>query len=374
MAKRRGHNEGSIRQRTDGTWEARISLPAGKRKSFYGKTRTEVHAKLRAAQRDFDAGIDHASGKLTVREFLEKWLSASVKPSVKVRTYEGYESIVRVRVFPHLGRKSLVRVNPLDLQSLYTALAESGLSARSVQHTHRVLHLAFTQAMRWNMLTRNPCDGVTPPQAPRPELRVLNQEQVTALLDATREHPVSALYVLAVTTGMRIGELLGLKWQDIDLDAGKLVVQRALQRQNEAGLVFVEPKTTRSRRTIMLSQRAVAAVRRHKARQNELRLLTGSEWQDHDLIFTNSTGGAPDPGWQRQIFQEELAKAGLPRLRFHDLRHTAATMLLSQGVHPKVVSEMLGHASITLTLDTYSHLVPVMHAQAAAAMDSMLGS
>jgi len=374
MTKRRGHNEGSIRQRADGTWEARISLVGGVRKSLYGKTRTEVQAKLRSAQRDIDAGMSIDSGKITVRDYLEKWLNSSVKPSVKVRTYEGYESIVRVRVLPHLGRKAIGRVTSLDLQSMYTELAESGLSARSVQHTHRVLHLAFTQAMRWSMLTRNPCDGVTPPQAQRPKLQVLTQEQVATLLDVTREHPNHALFVLAVTTGMRIGELLGLTWADIDLDGKKLMVRQSLQRQNEAGLVFVEPKTSRSRRTIMLSQRAVSALRHHRARKNEQRLLTGSEWQDLGLVFSNATGGAPDPGWQRQVFQEELKRAGLPRLRFHDLRHTAATLLLSQGVHPKVVSEMLGHATITLTLDTYSHLVPVMHAQAADAMDSMLGA
>ncbi|MDP9472844.1 MAG: tyrosine-type recombinase/integrase, partial [Chloroflexota bacterium] len=177
-----------------------------------------------------------------------------------------------------------------------------------------------------------------------------------------------------LTTGMRQGELLGLRWEDVSLDEGKLVVRRALQRQRSAGLVFVQPKTGRSRRTILLSQRAVTALRHHRKLQLQTRLAASNEWQDQGLVFANATGGPLDPSWQTATFKETLAKADLPSLRFHDLRHTAATLLLGQGVHPKVVSEMLGHTTITLTLDTYSHLVPVLHAQAAAAMDAVLGA
>ena len=374
MTKRRGHNEGSIKQRADGLWEARVSLPGGKRKSYYGKTRREAQDKLRGALRDLDAGLDPAAGRQTVERFLGQWLSASVRPSVKVKTYEGYEGIVRVRVVPRLGRVPLARLTPLDLQGLYADLEAAGLSRRSVHHTHRALHRAFGQAVRWGLLARNPCDGATPPQPARPEMRVLDQGQVAVLLDATRDHPAHALYVLAVTTGMRIGELLGLRWDDVDLGGSRLVVRRALQRQNQAGLVFVEPKTGRSRRAIVLSQRTVAALRQQRARQLERRLVAGEAWRDQGLVFSNTVGGPADPSWQRAVFYEALRGAGLPAIRFHDLRHTAATLLLAQGVHPKVVSEMLGHATITLTLDTYSHLVPVLHAQAATTMDLLLGA
>ena len=374
MTKRRGHNEGNIKQRADGLWEARVSLPGGKRRSLYGKTRREAQDKLRGALRDLDAGLDPSAGRQTVEQFLGQWLAASVRPSVKVKTYEGYESIVRVRVVPRIGRVALGGLTPLDPQGLYASLEAGGLSRRSVHHTHRALHRAFGQAVRWGLLPRNPCDGATPPQPKRSEMRVLDQEQVAALLHGTRDHPAHALYVLAVTTGMRIGELLGLRWGDVDLGASKLVVRRALQRQNDAGLVFVEPKTGRSRRSIVLSQRAVHALRQHRARQLERRLVAGEAWRDQDLVFCNAAGGPADPSWQRAVFYEALKRAGLPAIRFHDLRHTAATLLLAQGVHPKVVSEMLGHATITLTLDTYSHLLPVMHAQAATAMDEMLGA
>lgn len=293
---------------------------------------------------------------------------------MKVKTYEGYESIVRVRVVPRIGRKTLAKLTPFDLQSLYADLTGAGLLSRSVHHTHRALHRAFTQALRWGLISRNPCDGATAPQPRRAENRVLTQEQVACQLGTTRDHPAHALYVLAVTTGMRIGELLGLRWSDLDLDGARLTVRRALQRQNDAGLVFVEPKTSRSRRTVMLGQRALAAVALHRDRQTFARRAAGDEWKDQDLVFANATGGPLDPSWQRQTFYEALKSAGLPPIRFHDLRHTAATLLLTKGVHPKVVSEMLGHSTITLTLDTYPHLVPVLHAQAAAAMDTMLGA
>ncbi len=374
MQKRRGHNEGNIKQRADGLWEARISLPGGKRKSLYGKTRREAQDKLRAALRDVDAGLDLATGRQKVGQFLDQWLDASVRPSVKVKTYEGYESIVRVRVKPRIGHVLLARVTPLDLQGLYTALAGSGLSNRSIHHTHRALHQAFNQAVRWGLTARNPCDGVTPPRPKRSEMRVLTKDQAAALLDATRTDPAHALYVLAITTGMRQGELLGLRWEDADLDAGKLAVRRALQRQRGKGLVFTEPKSTRSRRVILLSDRAVSALRTHRDRQTFERRVAGSMWQDGGLVFCTGTGAPLDPSWQTKVFKAALKQAGLPDIRFHDCRHTAATLLLAAGVHPKVVSEMLGHATITLTLDTYSHLVPVMHQEAAKAMDAVLGA
>jgi integrase len=370
--KRRGHGEGSIKQRADGLWEARVSLEGGKRRSFYGKTRREAQDKLRGALRDIDAGLNLSADRQTVAQYLDKWLSASAKPSVKVRTYEGYESIVRVRVAPRIGRMQLAKLTPLDLQSLYSELADAGLSARSIGHTHRVLHRALDQAVKWNILARNPCHGTTAPRPQRAEMKVLTPEQVRAFLAATVDHPAHALYTLAVTSGMRVGELLGLQWGDVDLDAGHLTIRRALQQQNSAGLVFVTPKTTKSRRRILLSQRAIDALRAHRDRQTFHRKQVGTEWRDLDLVFPGPFGGPTDPSWSRQVFYAALEAAGMPRVRFHDLRHTAATLALMQGVHPKVVSDMLGHSSVGLTLDTYSHLLPAMHQQAAAAMDAIL--
>jgi integrase len=373
--KRRGHGEGTIAQRkSDGRWVAALFLPNGRRKFLYAKTHKEAVEKLRAAQRGLDNGLDLDTGRLTVAQYLDKWLSASVQPSVKVKTYEGYESIVRIRVVPRVGRKQLPNVTALDLQDLYAQLAADGLANRSIHHTHRCLHRAFVQAMRWNLISRNPCDGVTPPRPMRTEMHVLTPDQADTFLIATRQHPAHALYMLAITTGMRQGELIGLRWQDLDLDSNKLAVRQALQRQRGKGLVFVEPKTARSRRVIQLSQRAITALRAHRDRQAFERRAVGTEWRDLDLVFCDGFGSPLDPSYQTTIFKAALHRAGLPAIRFHDLRHTAATLLLSQGVHVKLVSEMLGHSTITLTLDTYSHLIPAMHGDAAAAMDAILSA
>src|SRR5215213_9596037 len=369
--KRRGHGEGSIKQRADGLWEARVSLEGGKRRSFYGKTRREAQDKLRGALRDLDAGLDLSTDRQSVAQFLDKWLAASVKPSVKTKTYEGYESIVRVRVAPRIGNRQLAKLTPLDLQALYTELADAGLSARSVHCTHRGLHRAFVQAVRWNLMARNPCDGAQGPRATRSEMKVWTPEETDAFLIATRPHPAHAPYMLALTTGMRQGELLGVKWADIDLTAGTLAVRRALQRQRGKGLVFEEPKTARSRRSIHLSQRAIAALRAHHDRQTFDRRAAGSEWNALDLVFCHANGEPLDPPYQTAIFKNAVEAADLPAIRFHDMRHTAATILLSRGVHVKLVSELLGHATIVLTLDTYSHLIPAMHGGAAAAMDAV---
>jgi integrase len=371
--KRRGHGEGAIFQRqSDDLWVARLALPNGKRKTLYAKTRKEAADKLREAQRAIDNGISLDTERMTVAAYLERWLEAGAKPSVKVRTYEGYESIVRVRVVPRIGTRQLAKLTALDVQGLYSDLSEAGLSARSVGHTHRCLHRAFAQAVKWGLVVRNPCDGATAPRAERAEMAVLTPEQVNAFLAATIDHPMHAMYMLAITTGMRAGELLGLKWGDIDLDAGTLTVRRALQPHKGAGLVFVTPKSARSRRTIVLSQRAIDALRAHRDRQTFLRKQLGDEWQDQDLVFPTLKGGPHDPGWQREVFYAALDMAGMPRIRFHDMRHTAATLLLGKGVHPKIVSEMLGHSTIGLTLDTYSHLLPAMHQQAAATMNAIL--
>jgi integrase len=373
MAKRRGNHEGSIYQRkSDGLWVASMTLPSGTRKPYYGKTQKEARDKLKQAQRDQDNGVDLAARRETVAVFLSRWLDASVKPVKKAKTWEGYESIIRIRVTPRIGQIDLARLTPLHLQELYASLADAGLSARSVRHTHAMLHKALAQAVRWGLLSRNPCDGATPPSPTRQEMQVLSAEQAAAFLTATRDHPMHALYVLAITTGMRQGELMGLKWADIDHAAGRLMVRRALQRQRD-GLKFTTPKTSRSRRTIVLSEAALLALKQHRARQNQARLAC-SDWDDHDLVFANETGGPLDPSWQTAVFKAALKDAGLPAIRFHDLRHTAATLLLARDTHPKVVADMLGHASVMITLDVYSAHVPAMHTQAAATMDAILSA
>ncbi|MFQ5382815.1 MAG: site-specific integrase, partial [Dehalococcoidia bacterium] len=228
------------------------------------------------------------------------------------------------------------------------------------------------QAVRWNLIPRNPVDGAEAPRPKRPELRTLTPDEVRKLLAFVEETPRFALYALAVTTGLRRGELLGLRWDDIDLDRGRLTVRRTLQQVKGRGQIPLEPKTPRSRRTVALSALAVEALRRHERLQEEASRQAGSAWQDTGTVFATSVGTPFEGGVVSRTFQSDLSTAGLPRVRFHDLRHTCATLLLEGDTNPKVVQEMLGHSTIVLTLDVYSHVLPHMQERAATVFDRVL--
>jgi integrase len=241
-----------------------------------------------------------------------------------------------------------------------------------VRHLHAVLRRALGDAVRWGVLARNPAAVVAPPRAVRHEIRALTTDEARALLAACEGERLGALYVLALTTGMRRGELLALRWRDVDLVEGVLAVRSTLYRA-EGRLVLAEPKTARARRLIHLAPEAVGALRRHREAQLEDRLRLGPAWDDQDLVFANELGRPVEAhNMIRRSFHPLLERAGLPRIRFHDLRHSTATLLLSSGVHPKVVSEILGHATIGITLDTYSHVLPAMHREAVGAMSLLL--
>jgi integrase len=375
MAKRRSHGEGSIYQRADGRYVAELTVrdASGKRKRVKrsARTKTEARAKLAELRKLQEQGIELTSGDAPLSTFLQRWLTDSVKPSVRQKTYDNYESIVRTRINPRIGGTKLSKVMPAVLQGLYTDLSESGLSARSIHNTHRVLHKAFETALRWGLIPRNPCDAVDPPRPKQAEMKTLTSEQVSVLLAGSKDDRNHALYLLAVTTGMRAGELLGLTWADIDFDGKRLFVRRSLQ-QTSQGLEFVPPKTDKSRRTVMLTTSAITGLKEHRKRQNTERLSLGPAWNDQGLVFPNEIGEPKDPGAMSGQFQKVLKRLGLPKIRFHDCRHTAASLLLRAGTHPKIVQELLGHSTITLTLDTYSHSIPSMHSEAADTMESIV--
>ena len=226
--------------------------------------------------------------------------------------------------------------------------------------------------MRWQLLVRNPADAVEPPRPSRRELRALTPEQVRRLLSAADVTPHSALVRIAVLTGMRRGELLGLRWRDLDLDSGELHVQQTAQRITGRGVIFRQPKTRLSRRSIALSPEAVRVLRAHRRQQAEGRLLAGPAYHDRDLVFASGLGSAVEAGALARTWRAVVAAAGVGPVRFHDLRHAHATLMLQNGVHPKIVSERLGHASIAITLDTYSHVLPGLQAAAAAKLDALL--
>ena len=372
MTRRRGNNEGSIYKRKDGRWEARISLDHGGRKGLYGKTRQEVARKLAVAIKARQDGLPPVSERQTVRQYMGHWLE-STRPSLRPKTWLRYEQLLRLHVVPEIGNLRLVRLSPQHLQRLYASRLEAGLSPPSVVQLHAVLRRALGQAARWGLVARNVVSLVTPPRLERREMATLSPDQVRSLLEAAAGDRLAALYVLAITTGLRQGEILALRWRDVDLDDGRTLQVRATLQRTAEGFVFAEPKTAHSRRQVALGTAAVEGLRRHRARQLEERIRLGTAWEDDDLVFANEVGRPIEASNLRnRSFWPLLERAGLPRIRFHDLRHTAATLLLGQGVHPKIVSEMLGHCQIAITLDLYSHVTPTMQRQAAETMDAVL--
>jgi integrase len=277
-----------------------------------------------------------------------------------------------VHLIPTLGRVRLTDLQPQHLRALYADRLAKGLSATTVGHIHAVLHSALKGAERDGLVPRNVAALVSRPRVVRREMKTLSPDETRAFVQAASGDRLEAFYIVAVTTGMRLGELLALRWRDLELDASRLSVCATLQRTGQ-GFEFAETKTPQSRRRVALGSTAVAALRRHRAVQNAERLAAGPAWQDHDLVFANEVGGPLDgSNLQRRSFLPLLKRVALPRIRFHDLRHTAATLLLGRGVHPKVVSEMLGHSQIGVTLDLYSHVTPTMQRDATAAVDAIL--
>jgi len=275
------------------------------------------------------------------------------------------------RLFPLVGHLRLASLTPQAVQAAYADLLTKGLSRRSVEQTHTVLHRALRQAGLWGLMLRNPTEAVTVPRPTRREMHTLTEEEVGRLFQASQGHRLHALWVLLATTGLRLGEGLGLLWSDIDFAHGRLIVNRALQRQPGVGYVFVEPKTARSRRTVYLAAGTITALTEHRRRQVADQLAAGPEWINAGLVFASPVGRPVDGTWTTKWFHRALDRAALPRIRIHDLRHTAATHLLNRGVHPKVVQELLGHSTISLTLDTYSHVAPALHAEVATHMQAM---
>lgn len=374
MSSRRGNREGSISKRSDGRWEARLTLEDGRRKSFYGRTRQEVQQKLSQAQRDLVGGLPIVGERLLVSQFMEIWLETA-KHRLKASAYRRYRTNLRAHILPAFGRIPLAKLTAQHVQQLYTQKLNAGLSASTVLNVHTVLHSALREAMRQGLVQRNVADIVQKPRRRRAKQKTLDEADIRSFLSAIRGDRLEAMYIVALSTGMRVGELLGLSWSDVDLERGMLQVRQSLQESDgPKRYVLDEPKTSHSRRRIALSQRAVHALHEHRERQALEREICGPAWDSaYDLVFPNLVGRPINPSHVRgRLFPRVLKRAGIPHIRFHDLRHTAATLLLKRAINPKIVSEMLGHANISITLDTYSHVLPDMQAPAASAMDQVL--
>jgi integrase len=366
--KRRGREEGSIYQRGDGMWAASVSLgydERGKRRRhvIYGHTKTEVQEKLRKIQHDAATGQLADAGAMTVKEWLTTWLETS-KARIQPKTHLRYEQIVRLRINPHLGAAKLAKLAPVHVQQLFSALERATVSARGRQMAGTILHKALRDAVRLRLIPSNPAAEVEKPRPSKPRMQVYDEAQARALLAEAASHRLYALFVLALDTGMRQGELFALCWEDIDFDAGSVLVQRSLEEINGKHRVK-EPKSGKGRR-IDVSAFTLDVLREHRRA-----MLAEGHYSPDAPVFPASEGGwLCKPNFQRRVYRPLQKAAGLPTIRFHDLRHTAATLMLLNDVNVKVVSERLGHASIQLTLDTYSHVLPTMQRIAAERMDA----
>lgn len=358
MAKR-GNNEGSIYKRADGRWASVIDLGwqdgKRKRKTYYGQTRREVQEQLTVALRTHQQGLPIASDKLTVVQFLGSWLTDTVWSTVRPRTYQSYAELVRVHLGPGLGRIILSKLTPQDVQKLINRKLASGLSPRRVQYIHAVLRRALGQAEKWGLVARNVAKLVNAPTVTQTEIEPFNPDEARVFVGAIQGERLEALYLLAISTGIRQAEALGLSWRDLDLDRAQVTIRTTLQRI-EGEFRFLEPKTARSRRTLALPEMVVEALRAHKGRQMGELLQAGDSWQDLDLVFATKTGGPLSDTVVRDRFYRILEEARLRRQRFHDLRHSCASLLIAQGASSREVMEQLGHSTIVMTLNRYAHI------------------
>jgi len=373
---------GQIIKRGDKTWLVRIFMGrggAGKRR-YMNKTirgnKKDAEVFLSKTQTQISSGTFVEPSLLTLDEYLDKWLEAAARPRLSERTFGDYSEVLKRYVRPKLGSKTLSQLQPLEIQELYSEMQGRELSSRTVRGTHVVLSSALKQAVRWRMLFVNPAQSVELPKRTRREMKALSPSEATAFLAAAKEDPLGLVFALGLVTGMRPEEYLALQWKDIDLQQGTATVQRTLcwRRQKGGGWYFGEPKTSQSRRTVPLPASIVRELGHHKAVQAETRLKKGAKYQTLDLVFATETGGPlHSENLATRNFRAIRDRAKLPAsITPYSLRHTCATLLLLAGENPKVVSERLGHSSIVMTLDTYSHVLPSMQQAATEKLEKML--
>ena len=377
MAGRRANGSGTIGRLSDGRWQGRYTAREDDgrplRRAVYGRTKREAEDRLIDALRDRNhQAIMYTRGRgPTLASYLEGWLTgAAVR--CRPRTVERYRGLLRQHVIPALGTVPLARLEVRQVNALLAAQLADGHAPRSVHHLRAVLRAALSAAVREGVLTRNVATLADPPRVPEREPTILTGSQARRLIAATATERDGPLWVLALATGARQGELLGLHWGDFDPELGELRIARTLQRVRGAW-VFGEPKTSRSRRTLLLPPVAIAALAQQRAQQLTERLAAGADWQDTDgLIFTTATGSPREGTHVTKVFQRTCVALGLPRIRFHDLRHTTATVLAAAGIPVRDVQDQLGHSTALTTLRTYVHAVPGAQRAVANTLDGIL--
>jgi len=349
-----------------------------KRKGGF-QSKPEAEKALTELLNQLDKGIYIETKKQTVSEYLDYWLEKYGEIKLAPRTYESYEMIINKHLKPILGRIPLEKLKPLHLQEYYVMAQKSGrkdgkgegLSPTTVLYHHRIIHRALNRAVRWGFIYRNVADAVDPPSKNKNEMKIISETDVKKLLDKVKGTYLYMPVFIGITTGMRAGEILGLRWSDVDLKTGLISVVQELQLTKKEGIIFREPKTTGSKRTIELSPLVTNVLKQHKVQLNKERLAAGENYKDKDLVCCLQDGTPLNPGTISSRFHINVTELGFG-IRFHDLRHSHASILLQQGVNPKVVSERLGHAKTSMTMDVYSHVLPGMQREAACMLDQIL--
>ena len=362
MVKRRSKGEGSIfYSKKENTWIAEINLPDGTAKRKRSKRQQVVRDWLLDARKSIQTGVLPKNDQITVSQFMDRYFEDVVKLSVRPTTFIANESLLRLHIKPMIGKIKLTQLRPDHLQTLYAEKRKSGLSPRMVQMIHSVIHKALKQALMWGLVTRNVSDLVEKPKVERKTFIVWSLEEVRLFLDAVKDHRFYPIYTLAIAGGLREGEILGLFHEDISWEQNMINIRRAVVTIPGKGSVLIEPKSAKSRRPIPLPDYCMNVLKKHCEGQKENRYF----------VFTTKNG---TPFLARNLirhFKQVISETKLPNIRFHDLRHYHASYLLSQGVHPKVVQERLGHSQISLTLDTYSHVIPSLQNEAAEKLESI---
>jgi integrase len=376
---------GHIKQRTKGSWSIIVDVgrdpKTGKRRQQWRTVKGSKRAaetKLRELLQAAEKGVYIKPQRLNMGEYLQQWLDSYVKTNCTIRTLDGYQYIVTRHLMPALGKIPLVQVQPHDLQQYYSQLlingrvdGKGGLSARTVLHFHRVLFQAFKYAVRQGFLIRNIAELVDPPRSKKRQMKTLTPQEVSRLLTTAKDSVFYPIIYTAVNTGLRQAELLGLRWHDLDLDLASLSVSQVLYKRRGV-CIFKGPKSEHSRRRLDLTPSLALFLRKYREGREAEQLLLGKSVGEYDLVFSNIDGIALDPGTLTHTFAKISRNTGLPGTRFHDLRHTFASIMLLTGIHPKIVSEMLGHASVAFTLDTYSHVIPGLQKAAVKRLDEVL--
>lgn len=371
VAPRRGNREGSICLRKDGSWQGAVTLADGRRRYLYAASREEIRRKVASVLHAIEVGTMSDSRGITVGDFLDQWLAEVVKPNVRPWTFKGYEVHVRLHLKPTVGRVPLDKLTPLHVQQLLNGKIAAGMKPKSVRYIRGTLRTALNQAMHWGLISRNAASLVANPRVEHYEIQPFTPDEARSFLKAIKGDRLEALYSVALTMGLRQGEALGLEWRNVDLELGYLRVNKQLQR-NDGKFHLVEPKTTRSRRTLALPASIVDSLRDHRLRQADERRASGPPPNGWDLVFTTERARPIDGTVVSHHFHRVLERAGLPQRRFHDLRHSCATLLLVQGVSPRVVMDVLGHSQIALTMNTYSHVIPELKRDAAMRMEELI--